>query len=94
MNQTVSENIKTNAVFVPVKDYLKRNIGIIVGLAVIMAITSTMSDNFLTGSNLLNILRQISTNAFLAFGMTFVILIGGIDLSSGCRGFVYIDWGF
>lgn len=83
MNQTVSENIKTNAVFVPVKIYLKRNIGIIVGLAVIMAITSTMSDNFLTGSNLLNILRQISTNAFLAFGMTFVILIGGIDLSVG-----------
>ena len=30
-----------------------------------------------------NILRQISTNALLAFGMTFVILIGGIDLSVG-----------
>lgn len=66
-----------------IRDYMKRNIGIIVGLLVIMAVTSTLSDNFLTGSNLLNVLRQISTNAFLAFGMTFVILIGGIDLSVG-----------
>lgn len=66
-----------------VKDYFKRNIGIIIGLLVIMGITSMLSDNFLTSSNLLNILRQISTNAFLAFGMTFVILIGGIDLSVG-----------
>lgn len=66
-----------------VKDYFKRNIGIIVGLFVIMGITSMLSDNFLTASNMLNVLRQISTNAFLAFGMTFVILIGGIDLSVG-----------
>lgn len=73
----------TNVIWTPVKDYMKRNIGIIVGLLVIMGITSTLSDNFLTGSNLLNVLRQISTNAFLAFGMTFVILIGGIDLSVG-----------
>ncbi len=28
-------------------------------------------------------LRQITSNAFLAFGMTFVILLGGIDLSVG-----------
>ena len=72
-----------SVIWAPIRDYMKRNIGIIVGLLVIMAVTSTLSDNFLTGSNLLNVLRQISTNAFLAFGMTFVILIGGIDLSVG-----------
>lgn len=83
MGQNVKENKLVSSLWTPVRDYGKRNIGIIVGLLVIMAITSTLSDNFLTSSNLLNILRQISTNAFLAFGMTFVILIGGIDLSVG-----------
>ncbi len=61
----------------------KQNLGILVGLALLMAIISVMSPIFLTASNMWNILRQISTNALLAFGMTFVILIGGIDLSVG-----------
>lgn len=83
MDQNVKGNKFVNSVWVSVRDYMKRNIGIIAGLLVIMVITSTLSENFLTSSNLLNILRQIATNAFLAFGMTFVILIGGIDLSVG-----------
>lgn len=33
--------------------------------------------------NILNILRQTSVNAVIAVGMTFVILIAGIDLSVG-----------
>ena len=39
--------------------------------------------NFLTASNTMNILRQVSINVVLASGMTFVILTGGIDLSVG-----------
>lgn len=31
----------------------------------------------------MNVLRQVSINALIAFGMTFVILTGGIDLSVG-----------
>ncbi len=38
---------------------------------------------FLTMDNWLNLLRQVSINALIAFGMTFVILTGGIDLSVG-----------
>ena len=34
-------------------------------------------------NNLLNLLRQASVNALIAFGMTFVILTAGIDLSVG-----------
>ena len=34
-------------------------------------------------ANIMNLLRQISINALIAFGMTFVILTGGIDLSVG-----------
>jgi ribose transport system permease protein len=42
-----------------------------------------MNPNFLAPTNLLNLLRQVSTNALIAFGMTFVIITGGIDLSVG-----------
>ena len=38
---------------------------------------------FLTTGNLLDLAQQISVNAIIAFGMTLVILIGGIDLSVG-----------
>jgi ribose transport system permease protein len=39
--------------------------------------------NFITANNMLDLVQQISVNAILAFGMTLVILIGGIDLSVG-----------
>lgn len=38
---------------------------------------------FLTPDNLLNVLRQIAVNAVIAYGMTFVIITGGIELSVG-----------
>ena len=38
---------------------------------------------FLTTGNLMDLAQQISVNAILAFGLTLVILIGGIDLSVG-----------
>ncbi len=42
-----------------------------------------LSPHFLTTTNLLNILQQISIVSVVAVGMTFVILSGGIDLSVG-----------
>ncbi|MDR1252358.1 MAG: ABC transporter permease [Treponema sp.] len=38
---------------------------------------------FLTGGNIVNVLRQVSMNGIMAVGITFVILTGGIDLSIG-----------
>ncbi len=38
---------------------------------------------FLRADNLLDLSQQVSVNAILAFGLTLVILIGGIDLSVG-----------
>ena len=38
---------------------------------------------FMTLSNITNVFTQVSTNAIIAVGMTFVILTGGIDLSVG-----------
>lgn len=55
---------------------------ILIVLALFIAL-SINSPVFLTQTNLLNVLRQISINGILAIGMTFVIITGGIDLSVG-----------
>jgi len=51
---------------------------ILLGMCALLAV---LNENFFTVSNLMNILRQTSVLAILSFGMTFVILTGGIDLS-------------
>ncbi|ARK22327.1 ribose ABC transporter permease [Sporosarcina sp. P26b] len=60
-----------------------QKLGPVIGLLLIIVIISVMSPSFLTLNNLFNVLRQVSINALIAFGMTFVILTGGIDLSVG-----------
>lgn len=60
-----------------------QKIGPFIGLLLIVIVISIMSPNFLTINNIFNVLRQVSINALIAFGMTFVILTGGIDLSVG-----------
>ncbi|EPD11246.1 Ribose transport system permease protein rbsC, partial [Lacticaseibacillus paracasei subsp. paracasei Lpp48] len=52
-------------------------------LVVLVILVTIMSPTFVSPANLLNLLRQVSINAVIAFGMTFVILTGGIDLSVG-----------
>ena len=56
---------------------------IIVVIVILMVITATVSDVFLTQRNLSNLLRQIVTNGLISLGMLVVILTGGIDLSVG-----------
>ena len=61
------------------------------GLALLLGIVLTLlSPHFLTSNNLLNVLDQSVVVGIVAIGMTFVILIGGIDLSvgsvAGCTG--------
>lgn len=67
-------------------DKLKLNIarlGPLIGLLLMIILLSIFTDNFLTVNNILNLFRQVSINALIAFGMTFVILTAGIDLSVG-----------
>jgi len=55
----------------------------LIGLLALCIIIALISPRFLTVSNMLNVLTQVSVNAILAIGMSFVILTGGIDLSVG-----------
>lgn len=54
-----------------------------IGLVILCLVISFITPRFLTVSNILNILTQVSVNAIIAIGMCFVILTGGIDLSVG-----------
>jgi ribose transport system permease protein len=66
--------------------YFKDNIGIIIALlamCIFLVIFPRTRTTFLTQKNIFNILRQNSTNLFLATGMTMVIILGGIELSVG-----------
>lgn len=57
--------------------------GLLLALVVMVIVLASISDRFLTTSNIINVLRQISVNAIIAFGMTVVIIGAGIDLSVG-----------
>lgn len=65
------------------KSGILQGMGPLLGLLLIVIILSFINSDFLTVSNIFNVLRQVSINALIAFGMTFVILTGGIDLSVG-----------
>jgi ribose transport system permease protein len=56
---------------------------LILAVALLLALFRAVFPRFLAPDNLLDLAQQIAINAVLAFGMTLVILIGGIDLSVG-----------
>ena len=62
---------------------LLQKFGPLLALLLIVAIITVINPSFMTSTNILNVLRQVSISALIAFGMTFVILTGGIDLSVG-----------
>ncbi|WP_228916711.1 substrate-binding domain-containing protein [Streptomyces sp. DH20] len=57
--------------------------GALTALIVLVIAMSALSGDFLTADNLLNVGVQAAVTAILAFGVTFVIVSAGIDLSVG-----------
>lgn len=57
--------------------------GALIALVVLCVLLSLLSSDFLTLTNLLNVGVQAAVTAILAFGVTFVIITAGIDLSVG-----------
>ena len=58
-----------------------RSIIVLVALAIFLAFKT--DGDFVSARNLTNLARQVAINGILAVGMTYVILLGGIDLSVG-----------
>ena len=55
---------------------------------VVLAIFGMQSSKFLEPRNLINIVVQASSTGIVAVGMTFVLLLAGVDLSAGAIMFV------
>ena len=62
---------------------MKEMRGLLVVLALLLALFGALSDHFLTRVTLVTLANQIPALAVIAIGMTFVLVIGGIDLSVG-----------
>jgi ribose transport system permease protein len=79
-NTVVESTSQTNN---PMFGWLKRNLGAILALLLLVVILTITTDTFLVKNNLLSVLRQVCVNSFIAFGITCVLIAGGIDLSVG-----------
>ncbi len=77
------KNKKTSLADNAVLGIFRNNVGIIGVLIIMCAIVSFATDKFLTPNNIISVLRQISINAYIALGMTLIIILGHIDLSVG-----------
>lgn len=84
MSDRKSDAVKARHPQGPLARYLRENMGTLLGLSAMCIVLSlTTNGVFISQRNLMNVLRQVSSNACLAFGMTFAIISGGIDLSVG-----------
>ena len=54
----------------------------VIFIALVVVLTC-LKPSFITPANLVNIMKQASINGILAFGMMFVIVAGGFDMSVG-----------
>lgn len=63
--------------------WLKRNMAAIVAVLILCLGLTFTTNTFLVSTNLLSLLRQSCVNVLIAFGITCVLICGGIDLSVG-----------
>lgn len=65
-----------------VKEWTGKNVVVLILIGIVV-IFSLATSTFLTPNNIINVTSQMSINALLCTGVTFVIITGGIDISIG-----------
>ncbi|MEC0091167.1 ABC transporter permease [Paenibacillus macquariensis] len=83
MSNAVTELNKTQTKERNWLKYLWEQYSVLFALIVLIIFASILSEHFLSITNITNVLRQVSIVGILSLGMTFVIILGGIDLSVG-----------
>jgi ribose transport system permease protein len=83
LNKELLRRYENNIFAGPVIRYFRTNLGILIGFASLFIILSIFADRFFSYDNFLNVLRTISTNAYLSIGVMMAIMLGGIDLTGG-----------
>lgn len=77
------ERIRKIPVAAAIENYLRRNLGTIIGFILLCTIIAIATDKFLTASNLMNLFKSNAVNAIICCGMLMAILMGEIDISVG-----------
>jgi erythritol transport system permease protein len=67
---------------VPIQLYLLKA-RTFIALIILLIYFSILAPNFFTGASVIILIKHVAINAFIAIGMTYVIVAGGIDLSVG-----------
>ena len=78
MDKSNLERLRNSQAFSLIQRY-----SVFLVLIALMIVASIMSSAFLSYQNIMNVLRQISTNAILSLGLLLVIMTGGMDISIG-----------
>ncbi|MBN9325070.1 MAG: hypothetical protein J0H24_24875, partial [Delftia acidovorans] len=63
-------------------DFLARW-GTVIGMLAVLAIIAAMAPQFISINNVFDVLKQGSVLAFIALGLTVVLIAGGFDMSAG-----------
>src|SRR6516162_63840 len=66
-----------------VREVVENSLGLVVVLILLVALFSFQTAHFFSATTFKAIANEIPTAIFIAIGMTFVLIIGGIDLSVG-----------
>ncbi len=80
---TIMSGEGTSRRFLTLLFSLRGATGPLIGLILLCLFLTFATDSFFSIRNFLNIMDQVTVLGIMAVGMTFVILIGGIDLSVG-----------
>ncbi|GGG14142.1 ABC transporter permease [Paenibacillus abyssi] len=78
---TASGPVRNKAAF-NLFDFLYKY-GTIITILLLVAVFGTITDSFLSTTNIINILRSISIVTIIAIGLTVSLTVGGFDLSVG-----------
>lgn len=65
------------------KIFQLEELALLLALIVLCAVMSILTPTFVSKTNVLNILRQVSMNAITGYGIAMLMLLGEIDLSTG-----------
>jgi ribose/xylose/arabinose/galactoside ABC-type transport system permease subunit len=59
----------------------KRAYGALIGMVAVLLVVGMLKPSFLSYANVGNVLRQSAVLIILSFGLTFVLILRGVDLS-------------
>lgn len=78
----MAENSVQHKGFSP-KEFVVKNMVVVILVALILGFGLGTGGKFFSAANLVNLTTQMAINAMLSAGLTYVIILGGIDISVG-----------